>query len=347
MQNVRELEDKIFFELKNVLDNLAKVDTKEELLAKQDIFAEIADRLAFLRILDQNKDFFIQEANHEIFGEHAENFSAYNAQNSDPADEAPEDEIIEEEVIFTNEINEIDDLEEDQNMEDDELEAENSGDQIDNVYYNITETSATAENTESTGGNFTENEGQPEEQLTYDQRVAEKEHELQELEERRRKIVEITKEETPVGTPETIFHETRTPEPHIEKKFKLANIKGLKAVQNLFDGDPLDNYEEEPADSESPETSGSLLKANIPTEYMEAPKKKPEFKIDFNDKIAFTKLLFNGDEEALRATVAHLNTFENMEDAKQYLSELYYEKDWSKVDEYAQRLWDLVESKFL
>jgi hypothetical protein len=30
-----------------------------------------------------------------------------------------------------------------------------------------------------------------------------------------------------------------------------------------------------------------------------------------------------------------------------YLSEVYYDKGWEKVDEYAQRLWSLVENKFL
>ena len=36
-----------------------------------------------------------------------------------------------------------------------------------------------------------------------------------------------------------------------------------------------------------------------------------------------------------------------LEQAKEYLSEVYYEKGWEKVDEYAQRLWSLVENKFM
>ena len=80
---------------------------------------------------------------------------------------------------------------------------------------------------------------------------------------------------------------------------------------------------------------------------MEAEKKKPEFKLDLNDKVAFTKLLFKGNDEELKLTIDKLNSFDNLEDAKQYLSEIYYDKDWQKVDEYAQRLWNLVENKFL
>lgn len=80
---------------------------------------------------------------------------------------------------------------------------------------------------------------------------------------------------------------------------------------------------------------------------MEADKVKPEFRLDLNDRIAFSKMLFNGSQSDLNETVAHLNGFRNLEEAKEYLSDLYYERKWSKVDEYAQRLWILVENKFL
>lgn len=135
---------------------------------------------------------------------------------------------------------------------------------------------------------------------------------------------------------------------HQEKKIKLSNIKGLKAVQTLFDDDPLEREipKEKPA-TEVKEGSGSILKSNIPTQFMEADKLKPEFKLDLNDRIAFSKMLFNGSQMDLNDTVAHLNGFKNLEEAKEYLSDLYYERKWSKVDEYAQRLWILVENKFL
>jgi hypothetical protein len=37
------------------------------------------------------------------------------------------------------------------------------------------------------------------------------------------------------------------------------------------------------------EDTGSILKSNIPTHFMEAEKLKPEFKLDLNDRIAFSK----------------------------------------------------------
>lgn len=134
-----------------------------------------------------------------------------------------------------------------------------------------------------------------------------------------------------------------------EKKIKLAHIKGLKAVQTLFDDDHLERIlpEEKTNSVEKKEESGSILKTNIPTDFMEAEKKKPEFKLDLNDRIAFSKTLFGGSQSELNEVVSNLNSFRTLEEAKEYLSDLYYSKKWNKVDEYAQRLWILVENKFL
>lgn len=133
-----------------------------------------------------------------------------------------------------------------------------------------------------------------------------------------------------------------------EKKIRLANIKGLKTIQTLFDDDPLEReIPQEKHDSLPKEDTGSILKTNIPTEYMEAEKQKPEFRLDLNDRMAFTKLLFNGSQTDLNHAVSELNKCRNLEEAKEYLSELYYDRKWNKVDEYAQRLWILVENKFL
>jgi hypothetical protein len=142
---------------------------------------------------------------------------------------------------------------------------------------------------------------------------------------------------------EVTEHRVDTPQQEAEKKFKLAHIKGLKVMQQLFDLDPL---EDEKTVEEIKEDSGSLLKSNVKTDFMEAEKRKPEFKLDLNDKVAFSKSLFGGNDDELKSTIEKLNSFDTLEDAKQYLSEVYYEKDWSKKDEFAQRLWNLVESKF-
>ncbi|WP_185207642.1 hypothetical protein [Chryseobacterium sp. C3] len=165
----------------------------------------------------------------------------------------------------------------------------------------------------------------------------------------RRKIVEINK---PVSEEKEHLKSDESFENleayHHDKKIKLANIKGLKAVQSLFDDDHLErDMPEKAIPVEKKEETGSILKTNIPTDFMEAEKKKPEFKLDLNDRIAFTKTLFGGSQTELNEVVNNLNSFRTLEEAKEYLSDLYYAKKWSKVDEYAQRLWILVENKFL
>jgi len=176
----------------------------------------------------------------------------------------------------------------------------------------------------------------------YEARLAEKEAKLKELEENRRKIVEFSKENTQSKEKSQEVYESNSDEHH-DKKFKLANIKGLKIAKSLFDDDHLEETEK-PAPAQ---TSGSLLKNNVPTDYMEAPKPKPEFKLDLNDRIAFSQYLFNGSQSELNQVVSVLNSFNSLDKAQEFLSDIYYERDWKKVDSYAQRLWTLVENRFL
>jgi len=132
-----------------------------------------------------------------------------------------------------------------------------------------------------------------------------------------------------------------------EKKIRLAHIKGMKAVQSLFDDDHLQiGHSHEKTDEIRPD-AGSILKTNIPTNFMEAEKARPQFKLDLNDRIAFTKMLFGGSQTDLNEVIGNLNSFKSLDEAKEYLSDLYYERKWNKVDEYAQRLWILVENKFI
>lgn len=164
----------------------------------------------------------------------------------------------------------------------------------------------------------------------------------------RRKIVEIDKPqiEKEIHPSDESFE--NLDQYNQDKKIKLANIKGLKSIQSLFDDDPLErDFPEHKAEIPEKEETGSILKTNIPTNFMEAEKPKPGFKLDLNDRIAFTKTLFGGSQADLNEVVGNLNSFRTLEEAKEYLSDLYYERQWSGVDEYAQRLWILVENKFL
>ncbi|MDY3520113.1 hypothetical protein PG614_01670 [Riemerella anatipestifer] len=119
-----------------------------------------------------------------------------------------------------------------------------------------------------------------------------------------------------------------------DKKIKLAHIKGL-SVQSLFDEETIAEPKQEAEVSEE-------------VEPLAAPNKpRQDFKLDFNDRLAFLKVLFDNSQVDMNEVIKKLNSFDNIEQAREYLSDVYYERNWGKVDEYAQRLWALVENKFL
>ncbi|MBW8362526.1 MAG: hypothetical protein K0M56_10115 [Kaistella sp.] len=357
MQNLQDIQEKIFFESKSILESLSKISSKEELLARQDLFAELSDRIAFLRILEKNKEAFtvempLENADNEGFNFKNTHISDYS--NEQYFDDMPhEDDVIEEEVIFTNELNDIGNGETFLKHETSTIETPEYHQQESLTFDDLAPANSfEPENDEEI--DFTssqENEIIVTEQdmQQEDEGKVQNEKEFLELEEKRRKIVEFEREESSNPPKPQLFADANEAERHhAEKKFKLAHIKGLKAVQNLFDEDPLENiHQEEIRKPEPKKDSGSILKTNISTDFMEAEKRKPDFRLDLNDKVSFTKVLFNGNEEDLKSTVAKLNTFDNLEEAKQYLSDTYYQKNWSKNDELAQRLWSLVEGKFL
>lgn len=317
MQTLQDIQDKIFFETKSMLESIGKINSKDELLSNRGLFAEVTDRIAFLWILEKNEVSFNLDLDPEISSDQmiVDNtiINEANDQMEFKESDFAED-IIEEEVIFNASLNDSD--EEIQRAE--IAESNLSEDEIPLIV--------------------------EQEEADYAERVAKKERDFEQMEERRRKIVEFSKHETISEEPiENSMVQPESLQEQGEKKFKLANIKGLKVVQHLFDNDPI---EEEESPEKSTVDPGSLLKTNVKTDFMEAEKKKPEFRLDLNDKVAFSKSLFAGNDDELKLTIEKLNSFDNLDEAKHYLSEVYYLKDWSKVDEFAQRLWNLVESKF-
>ncbi|WP_347217426.1 hypothetical protein [Chryseobacterium sp.] len=491
MQNIQDLKEKILFECKNIIDNLDKINNADELLSKQDLVDELANRISFLKLLEKNIEYFITEepvlhsdsvpvsfisgeldhhdSGNEVTEEEAifnnelneidehendsyisgiddeeaafnsqlneivenefhENIISFVAENNEERpvenNQVSED-VTEEEAVFNNQLNEIDenehfiahkavlsfvdeekiladsqpDSDEDINedmFEDEVTEEEaifnnqlneiDADDEIENKKeVDFAEVNETKENKiretipsifdtemlddemlieeneeQFVASNMALEQGELASETSNVENIVNEiknDHSEEEIKEEkvlaevydRRKIVEIDKpvpEETEIHPSDESFE--NLDEYQQEKKIKLANIKGLKAVQSLFDDDPLErDFPKENQFESVKEEGGSILKSNIPTNFMEAEKPKPELRLDLNDRIAFSKMLFEGSQADLNDTVALLNHFRTLEEAKEYLSDLYYERKWSKVDEYAQRLWILVENKFL
>ncbi len=380
MQTLKDLQEKLFFECKSILRGLSKISSLEELLVKQDLLAELNERVTVLKYLEKNSDFFEDDEKIEIQHNKEDSYTSQSPENLQ--------EEVEEEVIFNNELNEIHEsdtrdeipsempeTESDDRPEEPALKEETAPE------YHLEDEQPSPEIIFDIKGSETKSEEQqpvPEESIEsieneeikqidreqqYHDLVAEKENEAPQPE----------AENAPETAPEILTvsethvtelfqfdlppkEETTDGEHHKERKFKLAHIKGLKDVPSLFED--KEKEELKPAEEEAPRhkiseiqpeqtEQGSLKKSNVALNFMEAEKKRPEFRLDLNDKIAFSKVLFGGSQSDLNEAIRYLNSFSTLEDAKEYLSDLYYERNWSKVDEYAQRLWTLVENKFL
>lgn len=392
MQNWRESYDKVFEEIKNLLSELSKSDTYEDILTKENEINQLYQKFSFLKVSqnfefssteieplqiienqltnsdsnlisvedfeEENKvaEIVVEETEvHDLFDDVPEVEEVHSFEEIDAREDLLEEQVLENEAV--NEIIEVQNEEQVEQVISDISTPLNVTEDIINESEETIETQTPEEilleeateklePMQDSQFSFAMEKEQPIAEVSnddYEARLAEKEAKLKELEENRRKIVEFSKENTqPKENTQKVYESQTQAESH-DKKFKLAHIKGLKIAKSLFDDEHLEE-EEKPVPVQ---TSGSLLKNNVPTDYMEAPKPKPEFKLDLNDRIAFSQYLFNGSQSELNQVVSILNSFNSLEKAKEFLSDIYYERDWKKVDNYAQRLWTLVENRFL
>ncbi len=72
-----------------------------------------------------------------------------------------------------------------------------------------------------------------------------------------------------------------------------------------------------------------------------------KIQIDLNNRVAFVKHLFKGDQSEFNRMVTFLNKTETLEDAIEHIKySIKPEYDWSEVEEYEKRLIEIVKRKF-
>lgn len=334
MQHLEEIRQKYFMECKKIISDLLYTENAQELADNKYQIDKLLEKVSFLKVMAETPELFSFQSNDEQpVSEHSEVFEF----------SADEENGFEQESNFEsgNNLDSNDELTETFNTVEDsneEKETELAGKDKTGELPAVEEEDITLsnENEENTVENLVTEELI--EEAAISEEAYQKSAELAEAEsERPGEILEIEK---PVSDQSNSFFEETVEHPHkSEKKFKLPHIKGLKTVESLFDDDPLEHQPKQ-------EDTGSLLKSNVSVDFMEAEKPKHEFKLDLNDRIAFSKMLFNGSQSEMNDAVNQLNSFKTLDEAKEFLSDIYYRKNWKKVDEYAQRLWQLVENKF-
>ena len=343
MQEPIDISQKVFLKLEEILKKLSSCQSIDEILELQEENIKLQEYLSFLKV-------------YKHFGENGSSFEGASEYTSDinvdvNIEHNIEDEEVRVESAESEEKMNIQQLE----VLSSETDSEYSGEkfesevldelQFESLHLEAGEQAAEPAEAEAEAEEEEEEEEEsilPEVEMMEEYpkisiETLEIDAEPEEPEEIEDKKVEV--EEVFISAEEAQHLELKHQE---ERKFRLANIKGVKKMETLFEDD---FFVEEQSKNKSAE-GGNLIKSNVSLNYMEVEKPKPIFKLDLNDRIAFTKKLFSGSQSDLNNAVTRLNEFETLDEAKEYLSEIYYEKGWEKEDEFAQRLWNLVESKF-
>lgn len=69
--------------------------------------------------------------------------------------------------------------------------------------------------------------------------------------------------------------------------------------------------------------------------------------IGLNDRIAFVKHLFDGDQGDYNRVISQLNTFKTEKEAKKFVNKMVKpDYDWSEKEEYEHRLLEIIERRF-
>ncbi|MCT3835556.1 hypothetical protein HZQ12_17125 [Elizabethkingia anophelis] len=381
MQNSHDIQDRILEDVKKIASDIASVESMAGLITNYQKVQELYEKVAFLKMLEvesidihqrKNELEAMIEANpahdkseealekeREVEAEFEEDLSKDEA--SAEIAEIADEEIPTEKVnavvpktenIIENDYSEeeeyVNTLEKDQHESPEEIVAEDEQTEpvaeteeiceeskedasITETEPVITEeeTAAAAEEEEEGRGNETET---TKEAISTEEEHADEEKEVAKEPEYQIKELFVREEEGSAQMDEEAAH-----------KVKLASIKGLKPISR----EEITNITE---NNEVPEKANQYVNTEENTAFTptnaNTSVQTGQFRLDLNDRMAFLKKLFNNDEVEMKYVLERLNEARTLDDAKEYLSDLYYDRDWKPVDEYAQRLWSLVESRF-
>ena len=108
-----------------------------------------------------------------------------------------------------------------------------------------------------------------------------------------------------------------------EQKLKLGKIKAL--AQKTAQNEPV---KQDRTQQEAPAFAGRTITLAL------------------NDRIAILRDLYHENSAEMQADLQLLAQYPTKDAAKEFLSQRYYERDWKRSDEVAQRYWAVVEHHF-
>jgi hypothetical protein len=144
------------------------------------------------------------------------------------------------------------------------------------------------------------------------------------------------------------------PEPVFER---VDNSKTPKEISKIIE-DKVEETKKEEIQKEEPKKEEVDIFAGIAEPIFEKAEKKQAanlndklnkgINITLNDRIAFEKNLFDGSTVDLNRVISQISTFDNFEDAKNFIDEMVRPdyNDWKGKEEFVERFMEFVESKF-
>ncbi len=148
----------------------------------------------------------------------------------------------------------------------------------------------------------------------------------------------------------------------IEEKKKVEEIEEqpFEELENLLFGEKDVKNDADFIEELKAPTLEEELKDTLPVDVMAnlfqkvEPKKtvndhlQNTIQIDLNDRIAFVKHLFNGNQTDFNRVISQLNTFKTEKEAKGFINRMIKpDYNWSDKEEYENRLLEIIERRFL
>ena len=131
-------------------------------------------------------------------------------------------------------------------------------------------------------------------------------------------------------------------------------------IESLFSQEPsVKNDAKDIGDRKTPtldEELSDTISIDVAADLFEKPTEKPtlndkiaqNLQIGLNDRIAFVKHLFEGNQEDFNRVISQINTLKTLKEAKKFINKMVKpDYDWAEKEEYETRFTEIVERKFI
>ncbi len=177
-------------------------------------------------------------------------------------------------------------------------------------------------------------------------------------------VPEVTSTEEPAldeSTPEEIENENIAANDVVNEAPKATEIleQPFDELEQILAEEPkttttepaekkkMPTLDEELADTISVDVMANLFEKIEPKKTLH-DKLQNTIQIDLNDRIAFVKHLFKGNQEDFNRIISQLNTIDSEAEAKKFINtRVKPDYDWSDKEEYEARLIEIIERKFI